>query len=150
MKCAPQLNEMDIRRTMEVTLRNDLAIIDEDEEEEEEDDSDNVPRSELYCFTPSEVAQAFSHFSYWATGRKRLICDLQGVFDEEGNVLKLSDPVIHYHSHTNRRFVHGRTDRGWKGMGMFFETHHEHCGRLCRLVTRGFRRPKTNRKSHGR
>jgi hypothetical protein len=157
MKGAPKLNDMDIRKTMNRLTQNDLTIIEEDEEEEDSDDDEHAaPTLQPVCFTPSEVAQAFSHFSYWATGRKRLICDLQGVFDEKENVLRLSDPVIHYHSHSNRRFVHGRTDRGWKGIGMFFETHHEHCGHLCKLVNRGFRaraahrnRSDATHKSHG-
>jgi hypothetical protein len=157
MKGAPKLNDMDIRKTMNRLTQNDLTIIEEDEEEEDSDgDEHAAPTLQPVCFTPSEVAQAFSHFSYWATGRKRLICDLQGVFDEKENVLRLSDPVIHYHSHSNRRFVHGRTDRGWKGIGMFFETHHEHCGHLCKLVNRGFRaraahsnRSDATHKSHG-
>ena len=94
-------------------------------------------------FTPSEVAQAFSHFTYRASGRKRLVCDLQGVFDEKENILQFSDPVIHYYNpyRSDRCKVHGATDRGGKGVAMFFETHRQnHCGYLCRLMLRGFSR----------
>jgi len=143
MKSAPVISEVSIQYTLAKMARHDLTIVEEDSEEDESEDDAGAPRKEPICFTPSEVAQAFSHFSYWATGRKRLICDLQGVFDEKENVLKLSDPVIHYHNsgRSDRRFVHGQTDRGRRGMALFFETHDEHCGHLCKLVNRGFRRP---------
>ena len=91
---------------------------DDDEGEESVDKSENA--NEPIILAPSEVAQAFSHFSYEATGRKRLICDLQGVFEEERNELHFSGPAIHdyNHRHERRRMVHGRTDRGQKGMAM--------------------------------
>jgi hypothetical protein len=101
-------------------------MVEEGSEDEESDGEENDhttairPRPNVVpprSFSPSEVAQAFSHFSYWATGRKRLICDLQGEYDKDANVLKLSDPVIHYFDHRreHRRHVHGRTDLGRRG-----------------------------------
>jgi hypothetical protein len=129
------------------------AIGEENEEEEEEEENEGEEETEVndnvtkvatgfdpIVFTPFQVAQAFSCFSFWATGRKRLICDLQGVFDEKENVLKLSDPVIHYcdRNKTGKRMVHGRTDRGSKGVAMFQKTHE--CNHLCRLVTGSFKR----------
>lgn len=107
---------------------------DEDESDDEISESDNFVK----VFTASDVAQAFSHFTYWASGRKRLVCDLQGVYDEKANLLRLSDPVIHHTSFSGRKHVHGRTDRGRKGKAMFFETHE--CTHLCRLMLRGFKR----------
>lgn len=138
----------------------DLDAIYEDDEEEETENEDSEGNNSkissfdvrITCtpikFTASEVAQAFSHFSYLATGRKRLICDLQGIFDEASNTLKFTDPVIHYYNYRrqDRENVHGRTDRGRKGMAMFFETHEDCCGHLCRLVTLGFKR---GRMRHG-
>ena len=119
------------------------------EDDEDEDSSASVSTTEeekplAIKFSASEVAQAFSHFSYMATGRKRLICDLQGVFDEKSNTLMFTDPVIHYFNYRKqeRKNVHGRTDQGRKGMAMFFDTHKECCGRLCRLVTGGFRKAR--------
>jgi hypothetical protein len=139
---AKELNDMVFK------LENlELDVIGEEEEEEEENSEDDdgtkriiTPDIEPIVFTPFEVAQAFSCFSFWATGRKRLICDLQGVFDENENILKLSDPVIHYcdRNKTGRRMVHGRTDRGSKGVAMFQKTHQ--CNHLCKLVTGGFKR----------
>jgi Mg-chelatase subunit ChlD len=124
----------------------DLNIIEEGSEEsdgEEPDEDETAP----VAFTPSEVAQAFSHFSYGATKRKRLVCDLQGVYDEPNNVLRFSDPVIHYYNilREDRRMVHGRTDRGRKGAGMFFSTHQ--CNPLCKLSMGGFR--DNRREGHG-
>jgi Alpha-kinase family len=134
--------------------RRDLGAIEEGEEDDDSSTSSagegpgGLSRITPIKFTASDVAQAFSHFSYLATGKKRLICDLQGVFDEKSNTLKFSDPVIHYFDHRRqeRRGVHGRTDRGRKGMAMFFDTHKECCGHLCRLVTGGFRRPRRHGK----
>ena len=95
-----------------------------------------------FAFSPAQVAQAFSHFSFLHSNRKRLVCDLQGVFDKDKNLLQFSDPVIHYYNpqHTDRRRVHGRTDRGRDGITDFLDTHScEEQGNLCQLVTRGFR-----------
>jgi hypothetical protein len=136
----------------------ELDVINENEEDESEEGSSAGSSLNAGAqitpikFSASEVSQAFSHFSYLATGRKRLICDLQGVFDEASNTLKFTDPVIHYFNHRKqeRENVHGRTDRGRKGVAMFFGTHKDCCGHLCRLVTGGFKkgyRAKTNYKS---
>lgn len=138
---------IDIHEKMMKTSLNaallDLEMIAEDSEEESDEESETLQKAEPICFSASEVAQAFSHFTYLATGRKRLVCDLQGVFDIETNVLRLSDPVIHYHNPccSDRHGVHGRTDRGEKGVRAFFKTHREHHGHLCALMTRGFWRP---------
>ncbi len=151
MKEVPVFEDKSPLQTISHSLGNlDLGILEECEEEEEESDDDEdcvqddvkpaIEEVTPIVFSPSEVAQAFSHFSYWATGRKRLICDIQGVFCEEINTLRLSDPVIHYYNHLkeDKRMVHGRTDRGHKGIQMFFDTHK--CSKLCYLVNRGFKK----------
>lgn len=156
MDAAPDLTEDDVAKAMQDI---DLGIIEEGSEEEEESDEEGEEggayatvgkgkQKEPVCFSPSEVAQAFSHYTYLATGKKRLVCDLQGVFDESSNVLRLSDPVIHYHSRSGRRQVHGRTDKGESGVGKFFATHKEHCGYLCRLVNRRFWNRRNGGKSN--
>ena len=126
----------------------DLGAIDEGSEDEnastDEEDEATHRVIQPVLFSASDVAQAFSHFTYQTSKRKRLVCDLQGVFDERANVMRFSDPVIHYYNlnRSDRRCVHGRTDRGVKGFRMFFETHNNgYHGHLCRLVLRGFRRP---------
>jgi len=144
MEQAPVFSEAEIADSFaKLTNLEDLDMIEEGSEEEESDEEEEVKKEDrTLVFSAFEVAQAFSHFSYWASGRKRLVCDLQGVYDEEAGCLRLSDPVIHYHNkyNTTRTQVHGRTDRGWKGMSMFFDTHKEHCGHLCKLMLRGIHR----------
>lgn len=120
----------------------DLNIIEEGSEDEEDDDDDVDNSKSKILFTPTQVAQAFSHFTYLHSDRKRLVCDLQGVYDEEKKLLQFSDPVIHYYNpqRANRRCVHGRTDRGRDGIKDFLDSHScAEQGHLCQMVTRGFR-----------
>jgi Mg-chelatase subunit ChlD len=150
MKHAPTYSVNSLREAMLNMIQVDqIDVIEEGSEEDDESDDEDVggnskdtTKKPKVVFTPFEVAQAFSHYSYYASWKKRLVCDLQGVYDEDKNVLMFSDPVIHYHSEgsTSRRNVHGNTDHGKKGMAKFFDTHHEHCGHLCKLVNRGFHR----------
>lgn len=93
------------------------------------------------CFhpRPEDFLQAFSHFSYWSSGCKMLVCDLQGVLSEHAppqgicaGVFELTDPVIHYKSTSGRQQVFGNTDLGKAGMHRFFETHN--CNDVCRLL----------------
>lgn len=138
-KAAPKYTEDTLRDAMKNLVLVEMDMIEEGSEEEEDDDEQEHSRLQdntTKTFSPFEVAQAFSHFSYMSSGKKRLVCDLQGVFDDANNELIFSDPVIHYYNHVreDRSKVHGATDRGRKGIAMFFDTHHEHCGHLCRLV----------------
>lgn len=96
--------------------------------------------------TPDEVAQAFSHYSYQYSGHKILICDLQGVYDDQLRLFRLTDPVIHYYSphKPDKKKVYGRTDRGRKGMDDFFESHV--CNALCHVVTRGFKNARESKR----
>jgi Alpha-kinase family len=117
---------------------------DEDSCNSDEDEKNDKVDVESIIFTPSQVAQAFSHFSFIHTKGERLVCDLQGVFDEAKNELLFSDPVIHYYNSKRhrRRNVHGRTDRGRNGIDDFFRTHCcDEQNNLCQLVSRGFVRP---------
>ncbi len=76
----------------------------------------------------------FSYFSYSQSGRKYLVCDLQGVLDESSETpcFELTDPVIHYRSISGRKNVFGRTDRGQKGINSFYKTHK--CSDLCKAL----------------
>ena len=152
MAKAPRFSDEMLRDGMAKLADIDIHDINEGSEEEDDDDEEefvNQCRGKAIQFTPSQVAQAFSHFSYIASGRKRLVCDLQGVYDETENLLKFSDPVIHYYdSHRGlRRCVHGRTDLGQKGFAMFFETHNANCGHLCKLMNGGLKHNHKKRKS---
>ncbi|KAK1736886.1 alpha kinase family protein [Skeletonema marinoi] len=83
----------------------------------------------------NDIPQAFSHFTYNASGRRFLVCDLQGVLDMKKTppVFELTDPAIHYSEQT-RRSDFGRTDKGENGIDQFFQTHT--CSDLCRMVCR--------------
>jgi hypothetical protein len=142
-KKTPTFTEEKMRSALTRLDKIDLDIIEEGSDDEDESDEDERTLHFIpVLYTPSQVAQAFSHFSYCESHRKRLVCDLQGVYDEKENVLRFSDPAIHYYNHLreDRRMVHGRTDRGRKGVGMFFETHKDNCSPLCKLAIGGFRR----------
>ena len=98
-------------------------------EDEDEDAS--------YCYQPADIPQAFSHFTHLYTGRRQLVCDLQGVLSfppasGKTPLFEFTDPVIHYVSRTGRKNVFGRTDRGKKGIHDFFKTHE--CTELCRML----------------
>merc|ERR1711957_361081 len=98
--------------------------------------------------THDDVAQAFSHFSYTYSGKKMLICDLQGVYDERNKLLRFTDPVIHYHNLSkkkNRRRIYGRTDMGQKGISNFLSSHT--CSQLCKHLLRGFMTPAKSARS---
>jgi hypothetical protein len=90
------------KRLPQRAIELDFGTIEEEDEEESSDDEDYGIKRQI--FSPSDVAQAFSHFTYCASGRKRLACDVQGVYDEQHGILKLSDPVIHYRDETNEHF----------------------------------------------
>lgn len=120
----------------------------DDEDESEEEDSNDEETGDVYTsypapeiFSPSTVAQAFSHFTYLSSNRTKVVCDLQGIFDAEKNALMLSDPAIHchYRHHPDRRCIYGDTDCGLKGKNDFFMTHDSCHGLLCSLVIRGFK-----------
>jgi len=83
-------------------------------------------------FLPQDVLQSFTHYSYRRTGRRMLVCDLQGIYNSSKRTYELTDPVIHYASRKGRTRVFGRTDHGKKGMQDFFKTHK--CNGLCCML----------------
>jgi hypothetical protein len=112
-------------------------IYEADDEDLIDDDESNVGASSSIRskpFTPSQVAQAFSHFTHWVTNGEYLVCDLQGIYNVERNTLQLSDPVIHSISYPTNPFW--RTNRGNRGIDDFFMTHQcDEQEQLCQLVT---------------
>ncbi len=88
-----------------------------------------------YHFSLEDIPQAYSHFTYTASGRRFLVCDLQGVLDtkQQPPVFDFTDPAIHYKKRTDR-IDFGRTDLGENGIEQFFQTHV--CSDLCRMVCR--------------
>ena len=100
-------------------------------EEEDEDEEDAI---DVY-----DVPQAFSHFTYEASGGRKLVCDLQGTWNVEDGFI-LTDPVVHYVSSRNpdKKHKNGATDKGLDGIKKFFDTHQ--CNGLCERL--GLKRPK--------
>ena len=72
----------------------------------------------------SELAQAFSHWSYSATGQRLMVTDLQGC--HTGQDFTLTDPAIHAPSN-DLRFP--ATNFGSEGVDKFFASHK--CGPTC-------------------
>lgn len=111
-----------------------------------ESSSRRVQSSPCFHPRPEDFLQAFSHFSYWSSERRMLVCDLQGVLSEHASpqgicagVFELTDPVIHYKSTSGRQQVFGNTDLGKRGMRKFFETHD--CNDVCLLLCLPISRP---------
>eukprot|EP01127_Copromyxa_protea_P020477 TRINITY_DN6868_c1_g1_i1.p1 TRINITY_DN6868_c1_g1~~TRINITY_DN6868_c1_g1_i1.p1 ORF type:complete len:290 (-),score=54.65 TRINITY_DN6868_c1_g1_i1:5-874(-) len=67
------------------------------------------------------IAQAFTHFSYEFSGKRSMVCDIQGVG------LKFTDPQIHS---VDKEF--GRGDLGQEGFEQFMASHK--CNEFCRAV----------------
>lgn len=67
----------------------------------------------------SELAQAFTHFTYVISDKQQMVCDIQGVKTQ------FTDPQIHS---VDCEF--GRGDLGEKGFSKFMETHE--CNSICK------------------
>ena len=74
---------------------------------------------------PSELLQAFSHWTYDVTASTMTVVDLQGVEKERQYVL--TDPSIHC-----KEPKFGDTDLGDFGMKQFFRRHK--CGSICKSM----------------
>jgi len=71
--------------------------------------------------------QAFSHFSYEASGHSLLICDIQGVADI------YTDPQIHTVAGEDKKErPFGKGNLGQKGIDQFLKTHH--CNPICHYL----------------
>ncbi|PNH00366.1 Eukaryotic elongation factor 2 kinase [Tetrabaena socialis] len=105
-------------------LRRGMGAIAEEDEEEDEADVESSARMRVV----EHVPQCFSHFTYNVAQGKKLVCDLQGVWNAVDGFM-MTDPVIHHGSGTKRN---GATDKGPAGMAAFFSTHV--CNALCRRL----------------
>jgi len=124
---------------LEVNVGDALeAIVEDDEDEDDEEEEPSALFPKPLTVQAADIPQAFSHFTYRYTRRKMLVCDLQGVLSAplstETPLFEFTDPVMHYWSHTGRKNVFGRTDRGKKGIHDFFKTHE--CSDLCRMLNK--------------
>ena len=101
-----------------------MALLEEDEEEDE-DEEDSAP------IQTEDVPQAFSHFTYEHSKGKKLVCDLQGIWNPDDGFV-LTDPVVHYVSSRGKKHKNGATDKGLEGVKRFFGTHE--CNALCTKI----------------
>jgi hypothetical protein len=122
----------------------DFGIIEEsDEDDDDDDDGDDYYSSGggrddggLATIEIDDIPQAFSHFTYEYSNGKKLVCDLQGVWNADDGFV-LTDPVIHHvSSKEGRKHRNGATDKGFEGVEKFFTSHE--CNALCKKL--GLRR----------
>ena len=73
----------------------------------------------------SDVVQAFSHYTWLKSGKRFIVCDLQGVVTGSG--ILLTDPCIH--SCIEELLRYGTTNLGSDGIKTFFSTHT--CNAVC-------------------
>jgi hypothetical protein len=99
-------------------INRDLGAIREEDEDEEGPSDEQESIIDI-----SDIPQCFSHFSWSFSDGQQLICDIQGVWNEQDGFV-LTDPVIHSGGKRN-----GATDRGRSGIDLFFNTHQ--CSPLC-------------------
>ncbi|XP_013396847.1 eukaryotic elongation factor 2 kinase [Lingula anatina] len=86
---------------------------------------------------------AFSHWTWAHSGGKYLVCDIQGVRDDDEYLL--TDPAIH----SDEAGTYGNADLGSEGVEAFFSTHK--CTEFCKNLhkPRNNRRPRRIRPSPG-
>jgi hypothetical protein len=72
----------------------------------------------------SSTMPAFSHWTFHESNGALLVCDLQGVLNNEN--YRLTDPAIH----STVANTYGLTDLGVLGQARFFQTHK--CNNICR------------------
>jgi Alpha-kinase family len=79
----------------------------------------------------SDFVQAFSHWVYVQTGLSEIVCDLQGVLNEEGRHprFELTDPCINCKKKKSRK-LYGKTNLGYNGLRAFRKNHH--CNGVCK------------------
>jgi hypothetical protein len=78
----------------------------------------------------TDFLQAFSHWVYFSSNQKLLLCDLQGILNEEGRHphFQLTDPCICSKPSQGRK-RYGRSDMRTRGFRMFLKNHK--CNKVC-------------------
>mmetsp|Transcript_24617 Transcript_24617/g.53064 ORF Transcript_24617/g.53064 Transcript_24617/m.53064 type:complete len:99 (+) Transcript_24617:2199-2495(+) len=86
-----------------------------------------------------EFVQSFSRWVYEHSNHHMIVCDLQGVLNEEGRypTYQLTDPAICTRYRNGQRY--GKTDMRINGIRKFCTTHR------CGLVCKGLGLPRMNR-----
>ena len=84
----------------------------------------------------TDFIHAFSHWTYVNSHQRMLLCDLQGVLDQEGRrpIFKLTDPAICTTKTKKGKPLrrYGRTDKHWQGVRLFFKSHR--CNIVCKCL----------------
>ena len=101
------------------------------------DADENASNISLNCGVAlfTDFLQAFSHWTYVRTDQKLILCDLQGVLNQEGRRprFQLTDPVICSNKRKSKiRRPYGRTDLGLRGIRSFTKNHK--CNIVCRCL----------------
>ncbi|KAL8587125.1 hypothetical protein ACOMHN_026093 [Nucella lapillus] len=87
-----------------------------------------------HLLTGTQVATAFSHFSYVRSQGCYMVVDLQGcVPDDNKGVIYLTDPVLHSTGREGKERS-SPFDRHTQGMEDFFRRAHTECNDICRLL----------------
>ena len=84
------------------------------------------------CMTDYISMPAFAHWSWVNTRGRKLVCDLQGIRNDDGYIL--TDPAI-----LSLQQEYGATDLAVHGMGLFFMTHQ--CTNFCHSLNISGKRP---------
>ena len=103
-----------------------LDTIAEEPESEQKDAKTNTTANDADATSASllkQVPQCFSHFTHTYSGGKKLVCDLQGVWNAVDGYT-FTDPVFHSTRHAHKN---GPTDKGEHGIRQFFESHECAC-----------------------
>lgn len=87
--------------------------------------------------------EAFSHYTYHASGGQLIVCDLQGryrnnSYNRSKSRFELTDPAI-----CSRQRTYGPTDLGEKGIESFFANHY--CNRFCHADGNRWASPRSQR-----
>ena len=93
------------------------------------DDGSSTITLEVGTVKYTDFLQAFSHWTYVKSYNNTLVCDLQGILDNEGvrPKFRLTDPAI---CSKERRY--GKTDIGLSGIRNWCRTHR--CSPVCRAL----------------
>ena len=100
--------------------------------DDDQDDALVEARLTANSVTASDVAQAFSHYTYHKSKGKEIVVDIQGVCQSRNGPgslnLVLTDPQLH----SLKGKTYGRGDLGEKGINAFFKAHKCNC--LCKAL----------------
>jgi len=143
---APKVSMDDLLKGMGALTLD--SIHEHDDESEDSDDDEEeffaeanaAPDNTCASYSPrqEDFPQAFSHFTHFKSKGALMVTDLQGVFTttaDGGYVYKLTDPAVHKRKRRKgafKKWDFGRTDRGSKGMRLFFASHK--CSSACKLL----------------